>query len=90
MLSLIPDVALLAADTPDPDDVVAGWSGFAVFIGLIIAVALLLWSFTRQLKKTDRAAERGVYGPVAGTDEADEAADVATDGAGGDRRDADG
>ncbi|TYL49996.1 hypothetical protein FXB39_10000 [Nocardioides sp. BGMRC 2183] len=48
--------------SPDANDVVAGWMGFAVFIGLIVAVAVLGWSLTKQLRKTDKAAAEGVFG----------------------------
>ena len=56
-------VALAAASDPRPDEnnVVAGWVGFAVMIGLIIAVVFILRSFTKQLKKVDAAKEKGVY-----------------------------
>jgi TRAP-type C4-dicarboxylate transport system permease small subunit len=56
-------VVLAAASDPRPDDnnVVAGWVGFAVLIALIIAVVFILRSFTKQLKKVDRAEQAGVY-----------------------------
>jgi hypothetical protein len=56
-------LVLAAASDPRPDDnnVVAGWVGFAVVIGLIIAVVFVLRSFTKQLKKVDAAEEAGVY-----------------------------
>jgi hypothetical protein len=43
----------LAAKGPNPADVKPGWLGFAVFLALAAATALLLWSFTRQLRKVD-------------------------------------
>jgi TRAP-type C4-dicarboxylate transport system permease small subunit len=54
----------VAASDPRPDDnnVVAGWTGFVVLIALIIAVVFILRSFTKQLKKVDRAKEAGVFG----------------------------
>jgi F0F1-type ATP synthase membrane subunit b/b' len=57
-------VVLAAASDPRPDDnnVVAGWVGFAVLIALIIAVVFILRSFTKQLKKVDRARDEGVFG----------------------------
>lgn len=58
---------------PEANDVVAGWIGFVVFIGLILAVAFLGWSLTKQLRKADRAKEQGVYGPP--NDDADDSAD---------------
>jgi hypothetical protein len=61
---ILPLASVVAAEEgPEPDDVVAGWVGFAVFIGLILAVAVLGWSLSKQLKKADRAAELGLYDP---------------------------
>jgi hypothetical protein len=56
-------VALALASDPRPDDnnVVAGWVGAAVFLGLIVAVAFILRSFTQQMKKVQKADEAGVY-----------------------------
>ena len=56
-------VVLAAASDPRPADnnVVAGWVGFAVMILLILAVVLILRSFTKQLKKVDRAKEAGLF-----------------------------
>jgi UPF0716 family protein affecting phage T7 exclusion len=51
-----------AQSTPDADKVVAGWLGAVVLLGLAIATALLLWSFTRQLKKAKAAQASGAYG----------------------------
>lgn len=56
--------AVVATDpTPKDNDVVAGWGGFAVFILLILAVAFLGWSLTRQLKKAQHAADEGKFDP---------------------------
>ena len=56
-------VVLAAASDPRPEDnnVVAGWVGFAVMILLIVAVVFILRSFTKQIKKVDRAKEAGVF-----------------------------
>jgi hypothetical protein len=64
-------LVLAAASDPRPDDnnVVAGWVGFAVLIALIIAVVFILRSFTKQLKKVDRARAEGVFGEDEETDE---------------------
>ncbi len=62
MLNPMLTLVRAAEEAPDPNDVVAGWVGFAVFVGLIVAVALLGWSLTKHLRKTDRAAEQGVFG----------------------------
>jgi hypothetical protein len=57
-------VSVLAlADKPLKDeDITAGWTAFAVFILLAVAVAILGWSLTRQLRKVERAKQAGVYG----------------------------
>lgn len=47
---------------PKDDDVVAGWMGFLVFILLLVAVALIGWSLSRQFKKLRAAKEAGVFG----------------------------
>ncbi len=54
----------LAGETPEAEDVKAGWTAFAVFLLLAAAVAVLAWSLTRQLRKTRNARDAGVYGPV--------------------------
>ena len=56
-------LVLLVEDVgPRPEDVKAGWTAFAVFIGLILAVAFLGWSLVRQLRKAQKARDAGVYG----------------------------
>jgi hypothetical protein len=55
-------VVLLGDPIPKDDDVTAGWTAFAVFIGLVLAVAFLGWSLVRQLRKAQRAKDAGVYG----------------------------
>lgn len=55
-------LVLLAAKIPKDEDVTAGWTAFAIFILLGIAVAVLGWSLTRQLRKAQRAKDAGVYG----------------------------
>ncbi|HEY1134544.1 MAG TPA: hypothetical protein VGE77_08195, partial [Nocardioides sp.] len=61
LLAEIPaDVLGLAADReegPEPEDVKAGWTGFAVFIGLIVATVLLLVSMARHVRKVRREQE---------------------------------
>jgi hypothetical protein len=57
-------VALWAADqVPEDDDVVAGWTAFAVFALLIAAVVFLGFSLTKQLRKAQRAEDEGVFDP---------------------------
>ena len=67
-------VVLAASSDPRPDDnnVVAGWVGFAVLIALIIVVVFILRSFTKQLKKVDRARDEGVFGDVDETEESED------------------
>lgn len=66
MNALLLPVLLLAEDKkpPEANDVVAGWTAFWIFLGLIVAVALLCWSLVRQLKKVNNAKDAGVYGDV--------------------------
>lgn len=59
---MVADLSLVLLAAPKDDDVVAGPIGFVVFIGLVIAVAVLGWSLNKHLKKADRAADAGVYG----------------------------
>ncbi|MFT4083246.1 MAG: hypothetical protein QM638_11735 [Nocardioides sp.] len=55
-------LVITAADKiPDDNDVVAGWGAFGVFLLLILAVAFLGWSLSRQFKKVRAAREAGVY-----------------------------
>ena len=46
---------------PNDNDVKAGWGAFAIFVLLILAVALLCWSFAKQMRKVKAANEAGVY-----------------------------
>lgn len=67
LLTVLPDaltfVISLSDPVPQDEDVKAGWVAFAVFIGLIVAVALLGWSLVRQLRKAEAAEEAGLYDP---------------------------
>jgi hypothetical protein len=56
-------VAPLVDKVPQDNDVKAGWVAFAIFIGLILAVAFLGWSLVRQLRKVDAAQDAGLYDP---------------------------
>lgn len=60
---LLPLVTALVDQVPEDEDVKAGWIAFAIFIGLILAVAFLGWSLTKQLRKVDAAEEAGLYDP---------------------------
>jgi hypothetical protein len=61
MLALV--LQAVASDpVPSDNDVKAGWVAFWVVIALIVAVVFLLRSFTKQLKKVEKANDDGVYG----------------------------
>lgn len=76
MSALMTLILPLADAVPEDDDVVAGGWGALVFVGLIVATALLCWSFVRQMRKTQRAKDAGVFGdePKAEQEAAAEAA----------------
>ncbi len=61
------DLILLVTDVPetdiDPNDVVAGWTAFAIFGLLILAVAVLGFSLTKRLKNVEKAEGAGLYDP---------------------------
>ena len=55
---------LSAADeTPEPEDVKAGWLAFGIFGLLFLAVVLLGVSLTRHLRTADRAEAEGRFDP---------------------------
>jgi hypothetical protein len=54
-------VLALVDKTPNANDVKAGWTAFAVFLGLGVAVVLLGMSLSRHLKKARASADRGVF-----------------------------
>jgi hypothetical protein len=57
-------VLLRVADpVPKAKDVTAGWTAFAVFIGLCLAVALLGFSLVKHLRRAKENADKGVFGP---------------------------
>ncbi|MDF1603323.1 hypothetical protein [Nocardioides sp. YIM 152315] len=67
VLTAVPQVLLfvvaLADEAPEAEDVKAGWLAFAIFIGLILAVAFLGFSLVKQLRKVDAAEDAGLYDP---------------------------
>ncbi len=69
---------------PEDDDVVAGPWGAVMFVFLIVATVLLLWSFTRQLRKAQEAKDAGVYGDPPVEREAEGEVDVSESFADGD------
>jgi hypothetical protein len=62
-MTLVSLAAWVAQQAPEDDDVVAGWTAFAVIGLLIVAVVFLGFSLTKQLKKADRAEAAGLYDP---------------------------
>ena len=54
---------------PEPEDVKAGWTAFAVFLLLGVALVFLMFSMVKQLRKAQAAKDAGVYG------DSDDAAD---------------
>ena len=67
------DLLLVLTDqAPEPEDVKAGWTAFALFIGGLVAVGLLGWSLVKQLRKVEDARKRGVYGDEPEVDETPE------------------
>lgn len=63
MHALIATLLPLVDPVPTDEDVVAGWVGFAVFIGLAVAVAVIGWALSRSLRKSRDTAEHGGYDP---------------------------
>jgi hypothetical protein len=58
----IANLILLADQSPEPEDVKAGWLAFGIFLGLAAAVVLLGFSLVKQLRKAQAAEDSGVYG----------------------------
>lgn len=54
---------LLVDTSPDENDVVAGWTAFALFGLLILAIVVLGVSLTKRLKNVEKAAAAGLYDP---------------------------
>ena len=53
MTTVMDAVVLAAKQAPEPEDVKAGWLGFGVWLGLVVAVVLLCFSFVKQLRKVN-------------------------------------
>ena len=80
LLLLLP----LLVEGPEPEDVKAGPIAFVIFIGLILAVALLGFSLVKHLRKAEAAKAAGAYGdPVDPVDPVDPTSDRAGDPADG-------
>ncbi|MFB9313598.1 hypothetical protein [Nocardioides plantarum] len=56
-------LAFLITAAPEDKDVVAGWTAFAIFGLLALAVAILGFSLTKRLKNVEKAAAAGLYDP---------------------------
>jgi hypothetical protein len=67
---VLTNVLPLVDRVPKDDDVKAGWTAFAIFIGLAIAVALLGVSLVRHLRKAQENKDAGLFGddPEAGSE----------------------
>jgi hypothetical protein len=65
-------VVRLADETPKPEDVKAGWTALVLFLLLALAVVLLGFSLTKQLRKAQAAKDAGVYGDEVSSDAASE------------------
>ncbi len=51
-------------DVPEPEDVKAGWTAFAMFLIGCAAVALIGWSLYRKLKGADERREARARGEL--------------------------
>ena len=51
-------VARLSDPTPEPEDVKAGWTAFALFGLLILAIVVLGFSLVKRLRNVERAGPR--------------------------------
>lgn len=60
-------LSILAEEGPEPEDVKAGWTAFAIWIGLGLAVVVLGFSLAKQMRKVQAAKDAGRYGdePIA-------------------------
>ncbi|MBB6627002.1 hypothetical protein H5V45_06670 [Nocardioides sp. KIGAM211] len=56
-------LTVLADPSPKPEDVKAGWTAFALFLLLVLAVVLLGFSLVKQLRKAQAAKDAGLFGP---------------------------
>lgn len=64
---------LLAAEekAPKDEDVVAGWTGFAMFMFLIVGVVIIGIALTKSLRTAARAKDAGVYGDEPASEDTD-------------------
>lgn len=54
---------------PEPEDVKAGWTAFAIFLLLGVAVVFLMFSMVKQLRRAQAAKDAGVYGDAENTED---------------------
>lgn len=64
---------------PEPNDVVAGWTGFALFVGLIVGVVVIAFFLVRSLRRVDRSEELGRYDHKPGDPRATRSTDAGGD-----------
>jgi hypothetical protein len=58
-------IVRFADKSPEPEDVKAGWTAFAIFLLLFAAVILLGFSLVKHLRKAQAAQDAGAYdGPT--------------------------
>jgi len=63
LLTLVTMVVQVADKVPEDEDVKAGWTAFALFGLLILAVVFLGFSLVKRLRNADRAEKEGLYDP---------------------------
>lgn len=72
---VLPFALRLVDQSPEPEDVKAGWTAFAIFLLLAAAVVFLGFSLVKQLRKAQSAKDAGVYGDQPEETPAENAAD---------------
>lgn len=60
-VELFPLLVSLVDEAPEPEDVVAGWVAFGIFLGLAVAVALLGFSLTKHLRRAADSEKAGLF-----------------------------
>ncbi|MDQ4053513.1 MAG: hypothetical protein M3237_12550 [Actinomycetota bacterium] len=63
LLTLVTMVVQITDEVPEDEDVKAGWTAFALFGLLIVAVIFLGFSLVKRLRNADRAEAEGLYDP---------------------------
>lgn len=63
LLALLP-LSAPVDEAPEPEEVKAGWTAFGIFGLLVLAVALLGWGLTKQLRRADDNRRQGLFGDV--------------------------